>query len=64
MTRFEATARRSQRFTVGAVPLAPAPLVAAPADPDRRVTLDLCRVGGDRPLPHPGDWTGPYGEAP
>jgi|JI10StandDraft_1071094.scaffolds.fasta_scaffold16745_5 uncharacterized protein (DUF2126 family) len=64
LTRFEATARRSQRFTVGAVPLAPAPLVAAPADPDRRVTLDLCRVGGDRPLPHPGDWTGPYGEAP
>jgi uncharacterized protein (DUF2126 family)/transglutaminase-like putative cysteine protease len=51
LTRFEATARRAQRFTEAA-PL-PWPVVPLPASahPDRPYTLDLRRYGGDRPMP-------------
>ncbi|MEZ4402761.1 MAG: transglutaminase family protein [Kofleriaceae bacterium] len=63
LTRFEATARRSQRFTRDGLPPTPAPLRAAPPDPDRTCTLDLCRLDLDRPLPWARDWAGPYGEA-
>lgn len=51
LTRFEAAARRAQRFTVegplprGTIPRAPAP------HPEFPTTLDLRRFGGDRPLP-------------
>ncbi len=62
LTRFEATARRARRFTTDGLPPSPVTFLAPPRDRDRAVTLDLCRVDLDRPLDHPGDWTGPYGE--
>ena len=64
LTRFEATARRTRRFTADGLPATPAPILALPPDRDRAVTLDLCRTDRDRPLDLPGDWAGPWGEAP
>ena len=64
LTRFEATARRTRRFTDDGLPPTPAPILALPRDRDRAVTLDLCRTDRDRPLDHPGDWAGPWGEEP
>jgi uncharacterized protein (DUF2126 family) len=53
LTRFEAAARRAQRFTVEA-PLA-WPVTAKPASPhpDTPWTLDLRRLPGDHPPPEP-----------
>jgi len=51
LTRFEAAARRAQRFTVeGATPWPAEPRVV-PIFPDAPDTLDLLRQPGDRPMP-------------
>ncbi len=63
LTRFEATARRTQRFTFDGLTTTPAPIRAAPLDRDHAWTLDLCRTDADRALPHADDWLGPFGEA-
>jgi uncharacterized protein (DUF2126 family) len=53
LTRFEASARRAQRFTVeGATPWPVEPRPVAP-HPDQPYTLDLRRHPGDRPAPVP-----------
>ena len=53
LTRFEASARRAQRFTTeGPLPFAFPPRVA-PAHPEYPHTLDLRRHPGDRPMPEP-----------
>ena len=55
LTRFEASARRAQRFTLegpSPFPVAPRP---APAHGDAPYTLDLRRLGIDRPMPAPPD---------
>ena len=64
LTRFEAAARRAQRFTRGGG--APFPIRAREARPhgDQPYTLDLRRLDLDRPLPRPEDWPGPFGEPP
>jgi uncharacterized protein (DUF2126 family) len=53
LTRFEAAARRSQRFTVGSH--TPFPVSSAPATPhgEQPWTLDLRRYAMDRPMPVP-----------
>jgi uncharacterized protein (DUF2126 family) len=53
LTRFEAAARRAQRFTVE--PAKPWPVVPVPssAHPDAPYTLDLRRYPVDRPVPKP-----------
>jgi uncharacterized protein (DUF2126 family) len=53
LTRFEAAARRAQRFTVE--PAMPWPVQPRPstAHPDAPYTLDLRRYAGDRPVPKP-----------
>lgn len=53
LTRFEAAARRAQRFTVDSH--TPWPVVAKPAKahPDQPWTLDLRRLRLDRPMPRP-----------
>jgi uncharacterized protein (DUF2126 family) len=53
LTRFEAAARRAQRFTLDGP--SPWPIVpeAAPAHPDAPWTLDLRRFPIDRPPPEP-----------
>jgi uncharacterized protein (DUF2126 family) len=53
LTRFEAAARRAQRFTVDGP--APWPVVPAPVPPhgDAPWTLDLRRLPIDRPMPRP-----------
>ncbi len=53
LTRFEAEARRAQRFTLEA-PM-PSPVTPRPAEaqPDAPYTLDLRRFPGDRPPPEP-----------
>jgi uncharacterized protein (DUF2126 family) len=53
LTRFEAAARRAQRFTVESAlpwPITPAP---SSAHPDAPYTLDLRRYPVDRPMPMP-----------
>jgi uncharacterized protein (DUF2126 family) len=53
LTRFEASARRAQRFTVeGATPWPAEPQKVAP-HPDMPYTLDLRRHPGDHPPPEP-----------
>jgi uncharacterized protein (DUF2126 family) len=54
LTRFEAAARRAQRFTVE--PALPWPVRPVPssAHPDAPYTLDLRRYPVDRPVPKPG----------
>jgi uncharacterized protein (DUF2126 family) len=55
LTRFEASARRAQRFTVdGATPFPLEPL-QVPAHPDTPWSLDLRRHPGDHPVPEPDD---------
>jgi uncharacterized protein (DUF2126 family) len=54
LTRFEAAARRAQRFTVE--PAMPWPIKAVPssAHPDTPYSLDLRRYPVDRPMPEVG----------
>lgn len=53
LTRFEAQARRAQRFTAeGPLPWPVVPRAARP-HPDQPCTLDLRRFTGDRPMPEP-----------
>jgi uncharacterized protein (DUF2126 family) len=53
LTRFEAAARRAQRFTVeGGTPWPVATRKVA-THPDMPSTLDLRRHAGDRPMPEP-----------
>jgi uncharacterized protein (DUF2126 family)/transglutaminase-like putative cysteine protease len=53
LTRFEASARRAQRFTqVGATPWPVVPRRVA-VNPEAPSTLDLRRHPGDRPMPEP-----------
>jgi uncharacterized protein (DUF2126 family)/transglutaminase-like putative cysteine protease len=64
LTRFEASARRAQRFTrEGPTPWPVQPREPRP-HPDQPHTLDLRRTDLDRPLPRPWEWPGPFGEAP
>jgi uncharacterized protein (DUF2126 family) len=53
LTRFEAAARRAQRFTTE--PPMPWPVAPIPsnAHPDAPCTLDLRRYPVDRPMPQP-----------
>ncbi len=53
LTRFEASARRAQRFTSASPMLYPAVAYAAPAHADAPYTLDLRRFDIDRPMPEP-----------
>jgi uncharacterized protein (DUF2126 family) len=53
LTRFEASARRAQRFTVDAHTPWPVLPREAEAHPDAPWTLDLRRLSGDRPMPRP-----------
>jgi uncharacterized protein (DUF2126 family) len=62
LTRFEASARRAARFTREGPAPWPVRARAIAPHPDQPCTLDLRRTDLDRPLPWPGDWTGPYGE--
>jgi len=56
LTLVEAAARRAQRFTrEGPLPFPVAPIRVAP-HPDQPYTLDLRRLGMDRPMPRPEDW--------
>jgi uncharacterized protein (DUF2126 family) len=53
LTRFEASARRAQRFThTGATPWPVVPRRVQP-NPETPSTLDLRRHPGDRPMPEP-----------
>ena len=53
LTRFEAAARRAQRFTLeGPLPY-PVKSVPVAGHPDAPYTLDLRRFTGDRPMPEP-----------
>lgn len=62
LTRFEASARRAQRFTVeGQAPWPIEPIPAA-SHPDAPYTLDLRRYAVDHPLPKPGRLQGPITE--
>jgi uncharacterized protein (DUF2126 family) len=54
LTRFEATARRAQRFTQEGSLTSPVQAVAAAPHPDAPHTLDLRRFPMDRPPPLPG----------
>jgi uncharacterized protein (DUF2126 family) len=51
LTRFEAAARRAQRFTIEGPSAYPAGVRPAPAHPDAPYTLDLRRFPIDRPMP-------------
>jgi uncharacterized protein (DUF2126 family)/transglutaminase-like putative cysteine protease len=55
LTRFEASARRAQRFTLEGA--SPWPVVARPASPhgETPYSLDLRRHAGDRPMPEPDE---------
>jgi uncharacterized protein (DUF2126 family) len=53
LTRFEASARRAQRFTLDSPMLYPAIGRPAPAHPDAPYTLDLRRFAIDHPMPDP-----------
>jgi uncharacterized protein (DUF2126 family) len=55
LTRFEAAARRSQRFVRGSPSLHPVATRPAPAHPDAPYTLDLRRLPIDRPMPEPSE---------
>jgi uncharacterized protein (DUF2126 family) len=55
LTRFEAAARRAQRFTAGSPTPHPVTAQPAPAHPDAPYTLDLRRFAIDRPMPAPDD---------
>ena len=53
LTRFEAAARRAQRFTVEGPSSWPARARVAPPHPDGPYTLDLRRFAIDHPMPEP-----------
>ncbi|MFO0585457.1 MAG: transglutaminase family protein [Anaeromyxobacter sp.] len=53
LTRFEASARRAQRFTTGGGTPWPVRVGRVETHPDMPSTLDLRRHGGDRPMPEP-----------
>jgi uncharacterized protein (DUF2126 family) len=53
LTRFEASARRAQRFTLDSPMLYPAIGRPAPPHPDAPYTLDLRRFAIDHPMPEP-----------
>ncbi len=53
LTRFEASARRAQRFTIEGQAPWPAMARPGPAHADAPYTLDLRRFGIDRPMPKP-----------
>jgi uncharacterized protein (DUF2126 family) len=55
LTRFEASARRAQRFTRESPMLYPARAKVALAHPDAPYTLDLRRFPIDHPMPEPED---------
>jgi uncharacterized protein (DUF2126 family)/transglutaminase-like putative cysteine protease len=56
LTRVEAAARRSQRFTVEGPPPWPAKLRRAPEHRDQPYTLDLRRLDAGKPMPNAEDW--------
>ena len=61
LTRFEASARRAQRFTLeGQAPWPVEPLPTA-LNPDTPYTLDLRLYPGDHPAPKPFEEQGPQG---
>ena len=64
LTRFEASARRAQRFTLDGGTPAPIPIRAVPRSADLAVTVDLRRLDLDHALPRADDWPGPFGEPP
>jgi uncharacterized protein (DUF2126 family) len=51
LTRFEAAARRAQRYTAGNPSPHPVTILPAPAHADAPYTLDLRRFAIDRPMP-------------
>ncbi|HEY8142566.1 MAG TPA: transglutaminase family protein [Kofleriaceae bacterium] len=53
LTRFEASARRAQRFTLEGPSPWPVSVTPASPHPDAPCTLDLRRFPGDRPMPDP-----------
>ena len=55
LTRFEAAARRAQRFTVEGPSARPVQPRRVAPHPDMPYTLDLRRYPGDRPMPVPED---------
>jgi uncharacterized protein (DUF2126 family)/transglutaminase-like putative cysteine protease len=59
LTRFEAMARRAQRFTTESPAAWPAHAVPTGAHPDAPHTLDLRRFAIDRPMPEPEDTEDP-----
>ncbi len=62
LTRFEAAARRAQRFTRDGGSTWPIQVREAKAHPEQPYTLDLRRSDLDRALPRHDDWPGPFGE--
>jgi len=64
LTRFEASARRAQRFTREGPTPWPVQAREPRPHPDQPHTLDLRRTDLDRPLPRPWEWPGPFGEPP
>jgi uncharacterized protein (DUF2126 family) len=61
LTRFEAAARRAQRFTREPILPWPAKPLPASAHPDTPYTLDLRRYPMDRPMPEPDEEDEPSG---
>ena len=64
LTRFEASARRSARFTAEGPLTYPVEARPVRASDDQPYTLDLRRLELDRALPRAEDWPGPYGVEP
>ena len=56
LTRVEAAARRSQRFTLEGPPPWPVDVQRVTAHPDQPYTLDLRRVDAGNPMPRAEDW--------
>ena len=56
LTRVEAAARRSQRFTLEGPPPWPVALKKPAPHPDQPYTLDLRRIDAGKPMPRPEDW--------
>jgi uncharacterized protein (DUF2126 family) len=61
LTRFEASARRAQRFTRDGGTPWPVHAREAHPDPDNPCTLDLRRFDLDRALPRYYDWPDSFG---
>lgn len=56
LTRVEAAARRSQRFTIGNPPAWPVQATPSTPHPDQPYTLDLRRYSPGTPMPRDEDW--------